>query len=139
MKSFLFLLLFLFSSCYTKKDIAKLEANIDIDREFYKNGQLSYEFIYRYGKLDGTSRTWDEDGNLISRIDYKNGILHGNWETYYKKGQLKNSVIYLNGMKNGLETWYHDNGEKQSEVLYENDEVVSKYLRWDEQGNQITN
>jgi len=139
MKSCLFLLLLLLSSCYTKETTVRFESNIDIERKFHNNGQLSYEFLYKYGKLDGASRTWDEDGNLISQIDYKNGILDGNWKTYYKEGQLKNSVIYSNGMKSGLEIWYHQNGKKQSEVLYEKDEIVSKYLRWDEQGNQITN
>lgn len=134
-----YLLLILLFSCYIREDRIKIEPNVDIEREFHNNGKLSYELIYKYGKLHGTSRTWNEEGNIISRIEYKNGILNGNWETYYKNGQHKNSIVYLNGMKNGLEVWYHQNGNKQSEVLYENDKIVSKILRWDEKGNQITN
>ena len=39
--------------------------------------------------------------------------------------------------KNGLEVWYYKNGQKQSEVLYENNEIISKKLRWDEKGEPI--
>jgi len=134
-----YLFLFLLLSCYRTEDRIKIEPNTDIEREFHDNKKLSYELVYKYGKLHGTSRTWDEDGNLTSRIEYKDGIVNGAWETYYNNGQPKNSIVYLDGMKNGLEVWYHQNGQKQSEALYKNDKIISKFLRWDEQGNQINN
>ena len=77
------------------------------------------------------------DGNLIAIVSYKNGMLDGTWKTFYVNGQLKNLTIYLYGKKNGIELWYHSNGKKQSEVLYENNKIISKMLRWDEQGNPI--
>ena len=76
-----YLLLILLFSCYIREDKIKIEPNVDIEREFHNNGKLNYELIYKYGKLHGTSRTWNEEGNLISRIEYKNGILNGNWKT----------------------------------------------------------
>ncbi len=53
--------------------------------------------------------------------------------------ELLNSTNYNQGKKHGLEIWYHENGREQSEVLYENDAIKSILLRWDEDGNQITN
>ena len=136
MKKLLILLLLLFS-CYKNTEYIRLEKNIEIKRDFHDNGIPSYEFTYKMGKLDGISKTWDMDGNLTAIVNYKNGMLDGIWKTFYVNGQLKNSTIYLYGNKNGLELWYHSNGEKQSEVLYENNKIISKMLRWDEQGNPI--
>lgn len=130
------LTLFLFS-CYNGANTMLLEPNIEIKRDFFENGSLRYEFTYKLGKLDGVSKTWDINGNLISIVNYKDGMLSGEWKTFYISGQLKNSVIYLNGKKNGVELWYHPNGEKQSEVIYENNKIVSRMLRWDEQGRKI--
>ena len=128
--------LFLFS-CYRSTEAIQVEPNVEIKRDYFNNGSLRYEFTYKLGKLDGISKTWDNHGNLISIVTYKDGMLDGNWKTFYVDGQLKNSVVYLYGKKNGIELWYHSNGEKQSEVLYENNKIISKMLRWDEQGNTI--
>ena len=124
-------------SCYKQSKLDNIDSSIQIDNGYHKNGVKSYEISYKYGKLDGESKNWNDSGTLISVINYKNGLLNGSWNTFYDNGKLKNSVIYLNGEKNGLEVWYYENGQKQSEVLYEKNEIISKMLRWDEKGGPI--
>ena len=111
----------------------------NIEREYYTNGVLQYETSYRYGKLEGFSKSWSVGGNLVSKVHYKNGYIHGIWETYYDSGEIKNTTYYVRGKKHGKETWYHRNGIKQSEIYYINDKIDSKILRWDETGKQIIN
>ena len=129
--------LFLSLSCYNQPKISNIDPSIRIDTGYHDNGIKSYELSYKYGKLDGSSKNWNDSGNLISIINYKNGLLNGSWKTFYDNGELKNSTTYINGKKNGLEFWYYENGQKQSEVLYENNKIISEKLRWDEKGKPI--
>lgn len=131
------LIALLLCSCYRTPESKEVEPNVEIDRGYFDNGSPQYEFTYKLGKLDGASKTWDSSGNLISIVTYKSGMLDGKWKTFYITGQLKNSIVYMNGAKNGVELWYHPNGQKQSEVLYENNKIISRKLRWDENGEQI--
>lgn len=41
---------------------------------YYENGKASEEKIYIAGKLNGSSKKWDENGKLISKVNYKDGI-----------------------------------------------------------------
>ena len=107
------------------------------DREYYSNGSIKYETMYKSGVLDGHVKSWDRKGKLISKVEYINGFLHGSWETYYPNGKIKNSVVYREGKKNGVELWFHENGIKQSEALYLNDKINSKITRWDKEGRKI--
>ena len=124
-------------SCYKQSKLDNIDPSIQIDKGYHENGVKSYELSYKYGKLDGVSKNWNDSGKLISIINYKNGQLNGSWNTFYNNGQLKNSVKYIDGEKNGLEIWYYENGKKQSEVLYENNKMISKKLRWDAKGEPI--
>ena len=124
-------------SCYKQSKLDNIDSSIQIDTGYHENGLKSYEISYRYGKLDGISKNWDDSGKLISIINYRNGLLNGSWKTFYSNGQLKNSAVYTNGEKNGLEVWYYENGQKQSEVVYENNKMISKKLRWDARGKPI--
>ena len=107
------------------------------EREYYQNGSLMYETMYKDGIIDGYVKSWDKKGDLVSKVEYKNGILCGKWTIYYGSGLLKHTVIYKNGKKNGVEIWYHENGKKQSEIIYVDDIVQSDTVRWDQEGRRI--
>ena len=129
--------LFFILSCHNQSRLNYIDSSIKKDIGYHENGIKSYELSYKYGKLDGVSKNWNDSGTLISIINYKNGLLNGSWKTFYSNGQLKNSAVYTNGKKNGLEVWYYENGQKQSEVVYENNKMISKKLRWDAKGKPI--
>lgn len=128
-----------FLTCSTQLDYISKTGNIVIEREYFENGNIQYESSYKFGKLDGVSKSWTEEGNIISSVEYKNGLLYGRWVTYYSSGQIKNSISYIDGKKNGKEIWYHMNGEKQSEVTYNMEVIISDIMRWDENGKEIIN
>ena len=43
---------------------------------------------FRYGKLDGLSEWFKENGRVTMRLNFKNGLLNGVWERFYENGQL---------------------------------------------------
>ena len=134
------IILLILSACVHREEHVVKSGNTTIEREYFENGNIKYESSYKFGKLNGISRSWTRDGKIISSIEYKNDLLYGKWETYYpSNGMVKNSINYLNGKKNGKEIWYHQNGQKQSEVYYDNDIISSDIQRWDENGKQIIN
>ena len=128
----------LFPSCAFQNKLEEIDPNIKIDKEYHNNGKIHYELTYKYGKLDGVSKTWDSSGNLMSEVEYSNGLPNGLWKTYYKNGKMKNSINYVRGLKDGYEIWYYDNGQKQSETLYENNEIII-VKRWSQDGKIISN
>lgn len=46
-----------------------------VEREFYENGNMKYEFHTKNNMLDGVTKRWDEDGNLISEKIWEKGKL----------------------------------------------------------------
>lgn len=127
-----------FLSCTFENKFEEVNPNIKIEKEYHNNGKIHYELTYKYGKLDGISKTWDDTGNIMSEVEYQNGLPHGVWKTYYKNGMLKNSINYIKGTKDGSEIWYYDNGKKQSEILYKDNEIL-KFDRWSQNGEKISN
>lgn len=61
---------------------------------------------YVNGKLDGTYKTYFQDGSPTEIANYKNGLLDGNYKKYAIKGHLIYDFNYKNGKLNGLATYY---------------------------------
>lgn len=45
-----------------------------VDREYYENGKIQYEFNSKNNKLHGICKDWDENGNLLSTSEWKDGV-----------------------------------------------------------------
>ena len=59
---------------------------IEVNTDYYDNGNKRYEILYLNGKECGLARWWHSDGKLFVESNYKNEQLHG------------------------LRRWWHDNG-----------------------------
>ena len=67
-----------------------------LEEEFYENNNpfilrpfLMRRNNYRYGKLDGLSEWFKENGRVTMRLNFKNGELHGLWESFHENGKVK--------------------------------------------------
>ena len=99
------------------KEITDKANNSFISIEFYRDGNLKSKVTFKQGKIEGTSKYFDEDGYLSSEKKYKNGILFT--EYTYKFGKLS-----------GPEKLWHYNGQLWTErILYDGKpwEVVSNF------------
>lgn len=45
-----------------------------IERAYYDNGKIEYEYHLKDNKLHGICKDWDEKGNLISTTEWKEGV-----------------------------------------------------------------
>ena len=45
-----------------------------VERVYYDNGKIKYEFHSKNNKPHGISKNWDEEGNLISTTEWKEGV-----------------------------------------------------------------
>ena len=63
---------------------------------------MSSELYFRLGKIHGLNRGWYEDGTIGFEYSYKNGKEDGKWIEWYSNGQKS-----IEGtMKNGKEMDY---------------------------------
>ena len=58
---------------------------------------LRYEWYYKDGLKDGTSRGWYPNGQLKQKGNYKNGELHGHCEFFDEEGNLTKTETWENG------------------------------------------
>jgi len=61
-------------SCNENKEGSSLEKQ-GIQKTYYPNGQLKYEWNWKDGKRDGIQKTYHPNGLLKTKKKYKDGIL----------------------------------------------------------------
>jgi antitoxin component YwqK of YwqJK toxin-antitoxin module len=105
----------------------------EVETEYWPNGKLRWERIYKDGKLDGVSKEYDEEGNLLEEIHFKDGKKDGLYRRYYSDGKLRTEGNYKNGLKDGIETTYLRWENKKTVSTYQNGKAINT-KRYDEKG-----
>ncbi len=77
-------------------------------RNYYKNGKMTEEAIYKNNIRNGYSKVYTESGSLIEEVSYLNGKLEGEGKYYDLKGQLKEKGMYKDGKRSGKWEYYMD-------------------------------
>jgi len=91
---------------------------MNIEKIHSKNGRLIAEAQYINGKLNGYSKTWNEEGILTLHANHKDNEYHGIYKSWWPCGALKEVGEYNNGKKTGKYFWYKSNGELLQEHEY---------------------
>ena len=81
-----------------------------IVKQYYKSGNLMFEFIYKDGKRKGISKNYYENGNLLAEINFKNNKKEGTEKIYYESSKLKSELIYKKGKLEGISKKYYEGG-----------------------------
>lgn len=103
-------------------------------KEFYEDGQLRSEGVYRNGNRIGKWRFYHPDGALEQEGNYNNqGNTNGLWKWYYANGLLLREENFLNGNSEGIFTEYDENGNViiQGEYVEGLEEGFWKYQQGD--------
>jgi len=96
-------------------------------REYYKNGNIRWEYDYRNGKLHGKYIRWYENGNKQWEYDYQNGKLHGKYIRWYENGNKQWEYDYRNGKRHGKYICWFEDGNKGLEANYQNGKLIKSY------------
>lgn len=130
------------TAAYTyKKGIIIAEGIVDDEgvrdgpwKEFYTDGQLRAEGLYRNGNRIGKWRFYHPNGNLEQEGSYNNqGNTDGLWKWYYEDGLVLREENFLNGNSEGIFTEYDENGSViiQGEYVEGLEEGFWKYQQGD--------
>jgi hypothetical protein len=65
-------------------------------KEFFPNGKLKIQAVYRLDKLQGPYKLLDDKGKLLLQANYRDGEFDGLRQVYVK-GQLVTEEVWLNG------------------------------------------
>jgi len=65
-------------------------------REYWQNGQMSYEDIRVDGVRHGKANSYHDNGNLYSVITFVDGKKEGKWVLYDEEGNLIDENCYKN-------------------------------------------
>ena len=88
-------------------------AQLGIYNEFYTNGILNIEAIYRNGKLHGEYIEYDQAGKPMKVCNYYNGVLHGDYYEYLN-GVMTMRTTYSMGRMAGMIEKFYNNGHIKS-------------------------
>lgn len=80
-------------------------------KDFYDNGNLRAEGIYKDGLKVGVWKYYYDNGKLEQTGKYDtSGKLVGKWVWYYSSGNILREENYINGLSDGLMTEYDEEG-----------------------------
>lgn len=80
-------------------------------KEYYTNGTLKSEGVYRNGKRTGKWRFYHTNGALEQEGNYNNqGNSEGQWKWYYDDGLILREENFVNGKPEGIFTEFDEKG-----------------------------
>ena len=103
-------------------------------REYYENGQLKKESCYKNGKLNGLCKQYYENGQLEIEATYKDGKIDALFKSYYKNGELEIESVAKEGIPHGLRKEYYENGQLKYDLNYKEGELDGLCKRYYENG-----
>lgn len=104
-------------------------------REYWENGTLKSEILYKNNKKEGLELIWYEHPNCLqTQAIYINGELNGNIIHYSKKCKKELEENYSIGIKNGTETSYYPNGNIMSEGTFKKGKLSGLYRVYKKNG-----
>lgn len=109
---------------------------IRIERDYYPNGQLSWEAGFIGDKLEGKNRSWHENGQLEWETFYENGLEHGVASQWDKDGKLLGQYNMDRGT--GVEKKWYENGQLEREVSCVQGQFCGRFRCWFEDGEVIS-
>lgn len=88
-----------------------------------KNQQLSQEFNFKDGELDGVSRSF-EHNRLTMILNYQKGKMHGLFQVFYPTdGQVRMKGAYSEGKRQGVFIYFDEQGNVSRQETYKDDQL----------------
>lgn len=89
-------------------------------KEFFENGKVKAEAVYKSNKLHGLLIRYDEQGQILSKETYEQGVLKGPAEyfSYSQRTTLHTICNYLNALLDGPFTLAQKDGKIREQSTY---------------------
>ena len=102
---------------------------------FYKNENVSSEYLYSKRRKYGPYKDYYESGQLKTVTNYIRNRINGKYEYFHENGQVATRYFANMGQRNGLSEQWFSNGKLQSTFKYKNNRVDGEFKEWWENGN----
>ena len=94
---------------FDQENNSSLENNGEL-KEYYVDGSVKIDYLFKNGKKDGIQKKWYKNGQLELLYNYNKGNLSGLQKKWYENGALKGEWYYSKDKLHGIITeWYPDN------------------------------
>ena len=104
-------------------------------KEFWPNGDLKSEVIYKNNKKQGLEIKWFNEPDCVEQETYyKDGVIDGPVVYYSKRCKRDFMETFKNGVKEGPEITYYANGHIKSEGTYKKGNLNGYYKVFDRNG-----
>lgn len=109
------------------KDKVEEHAMVEPEKieEITPEGQKSMEGRFVDGKMNGTWRSWYENGQLQREENYVDNFMEGKQSFWYESGKMRKESWYKAGKLHGKETMWDEEGNLLSSVEYVNGVAVA--------------
>jgi antitoxin component YwqK of YwqJK toxin-antitoxin module len=136
MKAIVYIVILLvFYSCENKKS----NVEIDIKKEFYKNGLLKNQGYVVSNKKEGKHFWYNEkSGQIKTIIEYKNDIINGKKVDFFENSnQIKSIINYSNGKLTDTSFYFYNNGKLRAYFVYTGVWLYKYFFSKNEKLNEI--
>jgi hypothetical protein len=104
-------------------------------KEFWTNGDLKNEVIYKNNKKQGLEIKWFDEPDCVEQESYyKDGMLDGPSIYYSKRCKKDFFETFKSGVKEGLELSYYPNGNIKAEGNFKKGNLNGYYKVYDKKG-----
>lgn len=104
-------------------------------KEFWANGDLKNEVIYKNNKKQGLEIKWFDEPDCVEQESYyKDGMLDGPSIYYSKRCKKDFFETFKSGVKEGLELSYYPNGNIKAEGNFKKGNLNGYYKVYDKKG-----
>ncbi len=104
-------------------------------KEFWPNGDLKNEVIYKNNKKQGLEIKWFDEPDCVEQESYyKDGMLDGPSIYYSKRCKKDFFETFKSGVKEGLELSYYPNGNIKAEGNFKKGNLNGYYKVYDKKG-----
>jgi len=98
----------------------------------YHTKALSQRVEYTAGQRNGKEQNFYPNGNVAEETIWKNGLKNGYWKQFFENGQLKSTATYVNDLLEGAYMAWYPDGKKHVDGAYRHDVPHGEWKRYDE-------
>lgn len=93
---------------------------------FTPSGTITEISNFKFGKLQGESKLFYENGKSVKQIgNYDNGLATGKWKVLYPSGKIQRETEFVNDKWNGNRIHYREDGSVEKTEVYKDGKLIS--------------
>lgn len=123
----------LINGCGKKEKVKEPAKKVKME-ESSKKEKVEEPIIVNPDKIEEITN----DGQKSMEGNFIDGKMNGTWRSWYENGKLEREENYVDNFLEGKQSFWHENGELSKESWYKAGKLHGKESMWDEEGNLVS-